>query len=78
MLLRFDGITQDRHLNNYFRLRICLSFCMWVRNTSVPAVVSLNVNNKSCLTCVKTEKYAFWDTHRPLGSMRPCLHTLRF
>ena len=30
-----------------------------------PAVVSQNVTNKSCLACVKSEKYASWVTNRP-------------
>ena len=33
--------------------------------TSVPASVSQNVTNKSCLVCVKSEKYACWVTLRP-------------
>ena len=36
----------------------------------IPAVVSQSGINKSCLTCVKSEKYAFLGTTRPLGSMR--------
>ena len=31
----------------------------------IPAVVSQNVTNKSCLVCVMSEKYAFWFTLRP-------------
>ena len=31
----------------------------------IPAVVSENVTNKSCLVCVMSEKYAFWVTLRP-------------
>ena len=33
--------------------------------TSIPASVSQNVTNKSCLACVKSEKYASWVTLRP-------------
>ena len=43
------------------------------RSTSefpIPAVVSKNGNDKSCLVCVKSEKYAFLVTLRPLWSMR--------
>ena len=31
----------------------------------IPAVVSQNVTNKSCLVCVKSKKYASWVTLRP-------------
>ena len=31
----------------------------------IPAVKSQNVINKSCLVCVKSEKYASWVTLRP-------------
>ena len=33
--------------------------------TSIPASVSQNVTNKSCLVCVKSKKYASWVTLRP-------------
>ena len=33
--------------------------------TSIPASVSQNVTNTSCLVCVKSEKYASWVTIRP-------------
>ena len=36
----------------------------------IPEVVAQNVTNKICLVCVKSEKYAFLVTTRPLGSMR--------
>ena len=32
---------------------------------TIPAVVSENVTNKSCLVCDKSEKYASWVTLRP-------------
>ena len=57
------------NLNNYFRLHVCLSFRTYVRTYvrpshfhffQFPAVVSQNVTNKSCLACVKNEKYASW------------------
>ena len=58
------------HLNNYFRLHVCLSFRTSVRTSHFhffrfPAVVSQNVTNKSCLACVKNEKYASWVIIRP-------------
>ena len=31
----------------------------------IPAVVSQNVTNKSCLVCVKSEKYESWVTFTP-------------
>ena len=37
----------------------------------IPAVLSQNVTNKSCLVCTESEKYAFLVNLRPLlGSMR--------
>ena len=33
----------------------------------IPAVVSQNVTNLSCLACNKSEKYTFLLTLRPLG-----------
>ena len=45
------------------------------------AVISQNVNNKSCLLCVQSEKYAFWVTLRPVGSMKQAeakIHALRY
>ena len=55
----------DKHLNNYFDFHVCLSIRGSVvlvpspqKLTSIPASVSQNVINKSCLLCVKSEKYA--------------------
>ena len=62
------------HLNNYFDFHVCLSFRLLLRPSvrasvrtpaPIPAVVSENVTNKSCLICVMSEKYAFWVTLRP-------------
>ena len=64
------------HLNNYFDFHVWLSICRSVRLvlvpvlsvqtlTSIPASVSQNVNDKSCLVSVKSEKYASWFTLRP-------------
>ena len=39
-------------------------------HTAIPAVVPQTVTNKSCLVCVKSEKYVLLVTIRPLGSMR--------
>ena len=36
----------------------------------IPAVISKNVANKTCLACVKSEKYVVWVTLRPLGFMQ--------
>ena len=62
------------YLHNYFNLHICPSLR---RRTSchtfrfpMPAVVSPNFSNNSCLACVQSEKYSFWFTLRPLGSIR--------
>ena len=64
------------NLNDYFKLYVCVSFhmyvCMDVTHSffSILAIVSQNVNNESCLACVKSERYVIWVTLRPLGSMR--------
>ena len=69
---------QRLHLNNYFRLHVCLSFRTSVCPSSVclyvtlpffpfPAVVSHNFTIESCLACVKIEKYVVWVILRPLG-----------
>ena len=68
-----------------------MSVCPFVRRPSIrpcvrklapiPAVVSQNVTNKSCLVCVMSEKYAFWVTLRLLGSIlqgKVELHTLHY
>ena len=65
-----------RHLDNYFRLHLCLSFHTFVHLYitfpffSIPAIVSQNVTDKSCLACVKSEKYVVWVTPRPLRSIK--------
>ena len=41
----------------------------------IPAVVSHNVTNESCLACLKSEKYVVLVTLRPLGSMRQGLES---
>ena len=63
------------YLNNYFDFHVCLSIhpsvvpdpCFRPSNlTSTPASVSQNgLTNKSCLLCIKSEKYASWVTLRP-------------
>ena len=67
------------HLNNYFDFHVCLSIRPSVRSSvrvcvrkiaPFPAVLWQNVTNKSCLVCVKSEKYVVWVTLRFLGSMR--------
>ena len=78
------------HLHNYFNLHVCPSFRRRRRRRrrcrrrptfdfQISAVISESVTNKSCLICVKSEKYAFLGTTRPLGCMRwgeAKLHTL--
>ena len=52
-------------------MSVCPSAAAAVRRASVqklapiPAVVSENVTNKSCLVCDKSEKYPSWVTLRP-------------
>ena len=71
-----DLIWLQLYLNNYFDFHICLSIRPFVRPSvrpvpsgqklnSIPASVSQNVTNKSCLVCVKSKKYASWVTLRP-------------
>jgi len=73
-------VNVSTYLNNYFNFHVCLSFrllrlfivlrpSVW-KLTPVSAVGSQNVNNKSFLVCVKSEKYVFWVTLRLLGSIR--------
>ena len=70
--------TNLPNLNNYFDFHVCLSFRLFVRSSvrssvrscvqilyQFPAVISQNVTNKSCLVCVKSEKYAALVTLRP-------------
>ena len=63
------------YLNNYFDFHVCLSFRRRRRSAVLrpcvrklapfPAVFLQNVTNKSCLACVKSEKYASCVTLRP-------------
>ena len=58
--------SSNAHLNNYFDFHVCLSFRPSAQKlTSIPASVSQNVTNKSCLVRVKSEKYASLVTLRP-------------
>ena len=68
-------MVHNTYLNNYFDFHVCLSFrrrvpCSVFRPCvrklpPIPAAVWQNVTNKSCLVCVKSEKYAPWVTLRP-------------
>ena len=53
------------HLNNYFNFHVCLFFRLSILAAQIPAVVSQNVTDKSCLVYVKHEKYASCVTLRP-------------
>ena len=68
------------NLNNYFDFLFCLSICTVPsvhpsgsvcpvpsvqKLASIPASVSQNVTNKSCLVCVKSKKYVSWVILRP-------------
>ena len=71
------------NLNNYFSLHNFLCFRLSVRplRFTIFAIVSENDNSKSCLISVKSKKYAFQVTLRPLRSMRGGkseLRTLRY
>ena len=67
----------NTYLNNYFDFHVCLSIRLSVvpsvrgsgsvrpNLTSIPASVTQNVTNKSCLVCVKSEKYASWVALKP-------------
>ena len=63
-----------KNLNNYFDFHVCLSIRPAVvpvlvpsvqQLTSIPASLSQNFTNKSCLVCVRCEKYVSWVTLRP-------------
>ena len=71
--IRKDWKMFPWNLNNYFDFHVCLSFrppsaavCACVRKLAlIPSVVLQNVTNKSCLVCVKSEKYESLVTLRP-------------
>ena len=51
-----------------FCLFVRVSVCLCVQKLApFPAVRSQNVTNKSCLICVKSQKYPFWVTLSPPG-----------
>ena len=61
------------YLNNYFRLHFCLSFRSYICHTSIfsnSCSGNPKCQDKSCLACIKGEKYVVWVTLRPLGSIR--------
>ena len=58
------------NLHNYFNLHASLSFCLSfitlrLITLPIPAIVAQNFTNKSCLLCVQSENYAFFDTLKP-------------
>ena len=68
-----NQLTTVRTVKNGFNLHVNSSLRCHISILShftIPAVRSQNVTNKSCLVCVKSEKYAFWVTLRLTGSMR--------
>ena len=46
-------------------IRACVRRPSVRKITQIPAVVSQNVTNKSCLVCAMSKKYSFWVTFRP-------------
>ena len=77
-------VWQYVYLNNYFNFHVCLSIrfrpFVCVSENQLHFLQSYhpeNVTNKSCLVCVKSEKYTFLVTLRPLGSMRQDKANLR-
>ena len=61
-----SSVQFRQHLNKYFNFHVCLSirsvypFRPCVRKLAqIPAVISQNVTNKSCLVGVKSEEYSF-------------------
>ena len=65
-------------MNNYLRLHVCLSVFSRVHGSvdlwvivflSIPAGLSKNVTNESCLVRLKNEKYISGVTHIPQGSI---------
>ena len=70
-------LIQDYFIYKQMNLHIYISS----RHFTLPAVVLQNDTNKGCLECVKSEKYVFLVTLRPLESMRQGeaeLHTLHY
>ena len=61
-----------RHLFQFTGLSVHPFLCVPCvqKLAQIPAVVSKNIANKSCLVCVKSEKYAFWVFLRALWSMK--------
>ena len=67
--LKSNSILDEMQSVHLF-VPICLSVRPCVQKlTLVSAVGSQNDTNRSFLVRVKSEKYAFWVTLRPLGSM---------
>ena len=52
-------------LHNHFNIYVNILSLTCPVTSPIPDVVSQNFTNKSCLVCVKSEKYACWVTLRP-------------
>ena len=72
-------VIWTRHLNNYFNIKVWLSFCSSVRLflrlsfqilAPIPSNKSQNVINKSCYICLRGDKNAFGVSLWPLGYWR--------
>ena len=63
-------------LHIYFNIHVCPSLMGWCQRLwrpvplPIPAVVSKDITNTSCLVCVKNRKYTFLDTLRPLPGVQ--------
>ena len=67
-----NGCKVFIYICNCFKLHVCpslhlvsLFYYLPHFRISLPAVVSQNITNRSCLVSVKSEKYASWVTFRP-------------
>ena len=72
--LRSDA-SRSKQLFKTSRLSVLPSIRLYVGLSHfyfflIPAVVSQNHTDDSCLACVKSEKYVVWVTFRPLGFIR--------
>ena len=64
--------TTEYHQSLNICFHFCLKACEVCHTFDFPiyAVVLQDITNESCLVCIKSEKYVFWVTIRPLGSMK--------
>ena len=59
ILIANNGIAGKSNLTNHFNFHVCLTFCLCPSLSPIFENLSQKASNKSCLICVKSEKYAF-------------------